>query len=643
MVVAANDYPAYGKAEKTVPVQNPLMVLTTLPRVLGPNEEVNMPVNLFVMDKAIKNVKIEVKNSDLLQLLENPTKEIDIKEVGDQLVFFKLKTKKQVGKAQITVTATSGNEISTETIDIEIRNPNPMLTIYKSYLVKPGETQEVEYEFDEELAPNQVKLEYARIPSVNLSSSLQYLTEYPHGCAEQITSGAFVQLFLHQFVNLSIEQKRKIQENVNVAIKKLYAMQTSDGGIAYWNGSSQTNEWVTSYVGHFMACAKDQGYNISQSFINQWKKYQKFRSNSWNRANYNDDLLQTYRLYSLAMMGDPDLAAMNRMKERANLSLQAQWQLAATYAICGKKEVAKQMVNNLKMQVEPYTAFNANFGSGTRDEAIMLETCILLEDFDKALNIAKRISNYLNGTSYSTQTTAWSLMAMARFAEKSGKGDLQFTTTYLGKSDNIKTQDPVYMENLSSVKKSGKITVKNTGTGNLYLGRTMITTPLEDRSPAVSNNLKIAVEYEDVDYKPLNPAQLKQGTDFIVKIKISNTNGITTYTNLALTHIIPSGWEIFNTRISTDVSANSSADSSAEAEPQPNYQPNVPHAITYQDIRDDRVLSYFDLPPGKSITVGIRVQAAYLGRFFMPAIACQAMYDNAVYARTEGMWVEVIR
>jgi uncharacterized protein YfaS (alpha-2-macroglobulin family) len=72
-------------------------------------------------------------------------------------------------------------------------------------------------------------------------------------------------------------------------------------------------------------------------------------------------------------------------------------------------------------------------------------------------------------------------------------------------------------------------------------------------------------------------------------------------------------------------------------------QREFPEGITYQDIRDDRVLSYFDRAPGKSVTVSIRAQSAYLGRFFMPAIACNAMYDNTVYARTEGGWVEVVK
>jgi len=337
-------------------------------------------------------------------------------------------------------------------------------------------------------------------------------------------------------------------------------------------------------------------------------------------------------LYSLAMMGEPDLSSMNKLKERDNLSLQAKWQLAATYAICGKREAAKQIVSNLKTQVDTYSAFNSNFGTSERDEAMILETCILLDDMNEALKITRRISNYLNGNSYSTQTTAWALMAMARFAEKSGKGDLQFTTSYLGKTNKTATQESVYIEDVTPVKKSGKITITNTGSGNIYVGRTMLSTPLEDKSPAVSNNLKIEVDYEDLDNSKLVPAQLKQGTDFVIKVKITNTSVSTTYTNLALTHILPSGWEIFNTRL---------ADNAAESESHSNRGQRG--GITYQDIRDDRVLSYFDLSPNKSITVSIRVQAAYIGRFFMPAVVCQAMYDNTVYARTQGMWVEVGR
>jgi uncharacterized protein YfaS (alpha-2-macroglobulin family) len=627
MVVAGNDKQAYGKAEKTVPVQNPLMVLATLPRVLGPNEDVLLPVNIFVMDKTIRNVKVEVKSSDLFQLQESSSKNVTFKDVGDELVFFKMKTKKQTGKVKVTVTATSGNEVSTETIDIDIRNPNPLLTVFNSYVIRAGESHDIDYEFSDEQPENQVKMEYARIPSVNLGSTLEYLIGYPHGCSEQITSKVFPQLFLHNFVELNSKQKQDVQTHVNDVIKKLYTMQTAEGGMSYWSGHSEANEWVTSYVGHFMASAKDQGYNVSQSFINNWRKYQNNRVNNWNSGNYTDDQTQAYRLYSLAMMGSPNLAAMNKLRERPNLSHMARWQLASAFAISGRKDAAKQLVNNQRTQVNAYSTFSSSsFGSSVRDEAIILETCILLDDMDQALSIARRMSYYLNGNSYSTQTIAWTLLSMARFADQSGKGDMTFTTNYQGKSNDVTSKNPVHREDLTPLRKSGKVRVTNNGSGILYVGRTMISTPLEDRSPAVNNNLRINVEYRDLNGNSLNVSRLDQGTDFTASVTITNTSGSTTYTNLALTHIIPSGWEIFNTRLGNE-------DASEDAI----------KGITYQDIRDDRVLSYFDLAPGKSKTVSIRLQGAYLGHFFMPAIACYAMYDNTVYARTTGNWVEVVR
>ena len=53
MVVAAQDG-AYGNAEKDITVRSPLMVLSSLPRVLSVNERVELPVNLFAMDPSVK-------------------------------------------------------------------------------------------------------------------------------------------------------------------------------------------------------------------------------------------------------------------------------------------------------------------------------------------------------------------------------------------------------------------------------------------------------------------------------------------------------------------------------------------------------------------------------------------------------------
>jgi hypothetical protein len=89
--------------------------------------------------------------------------------------------------------------------------------------------------------------------------------------------------------------------------------------------------------------------------------------------------------------------------------------------------------------------------------------------------------------------------------------------------------------------------------------------------------------------------------------------------------LFASGWEINNTRVN-DI-ANAQEGSSYE----------------YQDIRDDRVLTYFQLLPGASKTYSFKFNAAYVGRFYLPAILCEAMYDSTVFARSASRWVQVVR
>ena len=119
---------------------------------------------------------------------------------------------------------------------------------------------------------------------------------------------------------------------------------------------------------------------------------------------------------------------------------------------------------------------------------------------------------------------------------------------------------------------------------------------------------------------------IRQGTDFTAIASISNTSGTTDYTNLALTHIIPSGWEVYNERMTVP-----------EAEPQETTDSsgNVSGQYTYQDIRDDRVLTYFNLRRGETKIFTIRLQATYAGNFILPAVQCEAMYDVRHEAKRE--------
>ena len=635
MVVAGQDG-AYGNAEKTAFVRTPLMLLSTLPRVLSIQEEITVPVNVFAMEKQVKNVTVSLQASGGgVQIEGSHQQSLTFNRPGDQLVFFTLKTGNKTGKATIKLTASGGGQQTKETIEIEVRNPNPIVTLRSSEWIETGQNKELSYQLGSLSANNQIKLEVSRIPSVDISRRFDFLYNYQHHCTEQLTSKALPLLFIAQFKTIDTREAEKIKANVQEAIRQIYARQLPNGGFVYWPGNAVADEWISSYTGMFLTLAQEKGYAVHANVLNKWKRFQRAAAQNWrmpqeanNWQQWQSELQQAFRLYTLALAGAPEYGAMNRMKEQPRLSIQAKWRLAAAYALTGKMKPAEELVYNAETTVIPYSSMNQIYGSSDRDEAMILETLLLMNRERDALQQAKVVSKNLSQENwFSTQSTAFALMAMGRLAEKLS-GSLDFTWTWNGKQQPaVKSAKAVFEKEISTSPKSGTVAVKNQGKGALSVDLITRTQLLNDTLPAISDNLRMDIRYASMDGKPMSVNDIRQGTDFTAIASISNTSGTTDYTNLALTHIIPSGWEVYNERMTVP-----------EAEPQETTDSsgNVSGQYTYQDIRDDRVLTYFNLRRGETKIFTIRLQATYAGNFILPSVQCEAMYDVNVQARSKA-------
>ena len=638
MVVAGQDG-AYGNAEKTAFVRTPLMLLSTLPRVLSTQEEITVPVNVFAMENQVKNVTVSLEASGAgVQITGNRQQSLTFDQPGDQLAYFTLKTGSKTGKATIHLTASGNGQQTKETIEIEVRNPNPVVTLRNSQWIEAGQEAELSYTLaGSSSANNQVQLEVSRIPSVDISRRFDFLYNYQHHCTEQLTSKALPLLFVSQFKAVDEQEAEKIKTNVQEAIRQIYARQLPNGGFVYWPGNAVADEWITSYTGMFLTLAQEKGYAVHPNVLNKWKRFQRAAAQNWrmpqeasNWQIWQSELQQAFRLYTLALAGAPEYGAMNRMKEQPGLSIQAKWRLAAAYALTGKMKPAGELVYNAETTVIPYSSMNLIYGSSDRDEAMILETLILMKRDRDALQQAKKVSqNLAQENWFSTQSTAFALMAMGRLAEQLS-GTLDFTWSWNGKQQPaVKSAKAVFEKEIATSPKSGTVSVKNQGKGALSVDLITRTQLLNDTLPAIADNIRLDVKYTDMAGSPISVEDIRQGTDFMSAVTLSNISGTSDYSNLALTHIIPSGWEIYNERM---IVPEASSSNSNEA--------NTPESsagkYTYKDIRDDRVLTYFDLRRGESKTFTVRLQATYAGNFILPAIQCEAMYDAAVQARTKA-------
>ena len=633
MVVAGNNG-AYGNAEKEVPVRKSLMLLATLPRVLAPDEEVSLPVDVFAMKEDVKDVAIQVKTNDFVGVSGDKQKNIEFASLGEKMVHFNLKAKSKTGIAKIEIEAKSGNERATYKVELEIRNPNSAVTVEKSAVVDGNKSWSEELTVPGTAGGGEAWVEVSGFPPLNLSKHLEYLISYPHGCIEQVTSGAFPQLFLGDLTKLSADEKQRAEDNIRSALQKLPSYQLDNGGFGYWPGSVTVSGWGTNYAGHFMLKAESEGYSLPVGLKEKWLNFQRTAARNWSSSGgyrngiyyHGYDFIQAYCLYTLALAGTPDLGAMNRLRGKGEKTAEVTWRLAAAYVLAGQPEAARELINSLTTGVSEYQELGGTFGSALRDKAMILETLVLLKDREKAFRMLQNISDEINKRNWlSTQTAAWCLSSAGTFAREFYKGDseTQFELNANGEKTNLRTEIPV-LKIPVKVKPDGKVKVDftNKGENTGYVRILARGIPVGVDSTSMSNNLLLGVKYINSGNHEVDSKSLKQGEDFKMVVTVKNPGKDRDYEEMVLNTVFPSGWEIINKRLN-DIPQDQNS------------------TFEYQDIRDDRVYTYFDLAMNQQKTFVFYLNAAYAGRFYQPPVSCEAMYDNSIRAQKPGSWVEV--
>ncbi len=632
MVIAGQDG-AYGQAAVTTPVRKPVMVLGTLPRVLGPGETVDLPVSVFAMDSSVKRVELQVEASDIFSLEGSGSQTLRFKEPGDRLARYQLEIDSRTGAGTVRMTAASPDlpgETARDEIEIAVRNPNPpVVNVYEKAL-KAGEEWSLEYDPAGLWGTNSGVLELSTIPPIDLARRLGYLIRYPHGSVEHTTSAVFPQLYLDSFTELSDERRASTEENIKAGIRKLGSFRVGSGGLGYWPDHSRADEWGTSYAWHFLLEASRKGYAVPDELMEGLNYYQQERARSWSfnaQRSSRDDLIQAYRLYTLALANTPALGAMNRLRERQELSTAALWRLAAAYALAGQPEAAEELIQGAPTTVPEQQEPDYTYGSETRDQAMILETLSLMKRREQAAGLMRDIASSLNADRWmSTQSTAYSLIAVARFleiADPAEKVEVMYDAGHAGKG-SVSSTAPISQVTLN-IEEEGtqRLNVANNSEGTVFARFIQEGTPLIGDTTSASSNLKQRVRYLTPEGDEIDPAEIEQGSDLIAEVTVTNPGLRGDYEDLALTQIFPSGWEIRNPRMDGITFK------------EPTARPE------YQDIRDDRVYTYFDLDARESKTFRVMLNASYLGRFYLPTVSTSALYDATISARTPGRWVEV--
>lgn len=630
----------YGKAETSVPVKTELMVMPTLPRVLGPGDRITVPVTVFAMVDSIGPTVVSIHAEGPVSVVGPARQEIDFSTSGERELSFALQAAAAVGPARVVVAAEAPDIVADHETDLNVRPSSPRAYAAQEQDIRPGQTVRFTVPAGGMRGTNRARLVLRRHPDFGMTHRLLRLVRFPYGCIEQTVSTAFPLLYLNTFlegVKYAGDASVQIDRFINTAIRKLRKFKLASGGFAYWPGANTVSTWGSLYAGHFLIEAAKLGYHVPQDLTANWIRYEKSRS-----LTVKDRLMaRVYRVYLLALAGEYQIGPMNLLKETGikDMNDTQKWLLAAAYHLAGVERTAAQILIPAGKRVEEYNETGGTYGSGMRDLAIILNTLVMFERWSEADEVAKELGTALASQKwYSTQTTGFMLLSLGKYVRSLDSGEdgppVIAGRIHLpdGREAPFETDRSAYhYEITAGFGREVAVTLDSTST----VKRAFATldwdgVPLTDVEGETSSKLALTVAWLDDEGAPVDPMKLSQGENFWGHFRVRNLSVARNIDELALVQVLPAGWEIDNPRLSDRTA------------PEWTKRLNL-NREEYMDARDDRMMWFFDFRSRRELDFVVRLNAVTSGSFRLPATVVEAMYDRSYRATAAGKRVVVKR
>ncbi len=633
---------SFGSSEKQMKIADPLVISSSVPRFLSPGDQANVVVTLTNTTSSAMTVRLSAKSTGPVTCNNFSESTVEVPANSEKNTGYLLDAANKTGNANIKLTAIASGETFTDETDIPVR---PAATIEKSAIagmLKAGEKKVITPEGDYLAGTASSRLLLTRSPAGRYAHDLNELITYPYGCLEQTISAAFPQLYFGDLVRM-LKQKEKyslynVNENVQEAILKIEGLQQYNGGLAYWpDGYSSVSWWATAYAGNFLYEATKAGYSVNPKVpenINRYltemvkqkgstEYFYRNEAGTWQRkVQPNREIF--YSLYVLALSGKQHLPTMNYYKARLDeLSNDSRYMLACAYALAGDNRSFTAVLPKLwDTRENPGWMTGGSFSSPIRDRAIALYTLLSSDPGNPQIAVlARQVGEMINQTKWmSTQERAFSMLALGKLAGITKSDKATATVEVNGrKTANFNGED------LITSLTGATATVAVSGQGNLFYYLESEGIPASGKVKEEDKVLKVRRAFHGRTGSPVNPENIRQNDLIVVSVTISTTDN-SIIENVAITDILPAGFEIENQRLNVEREINVVVDKA------------VPD---YVDIRDDRI-SFFTTATGTSKTFTYMVRAVSRGTFKLGPVGADAMY-NGQYHSYSGAGKVVIK
>ncbi|MBT9146136.1 MAG: putative lipoprotein YfhM [candidate division WS2 bacterium] len=468
------------------------------------------------------------------------------------------------------------------------------------------------------------------VQKIDFEKHFNYLLRYPYGCLEQTISAAFPQLYLSKADKENYKYRQKAQENVQIALSKLFSFQTVDGLFALWPNSINNDLYVSMYSLHFMIEAQRMGYTVNSKMLNRLVEAihkAVYNISIEDRGRRNGDIV-AYYYYLSTISPEVKNAAYNmefgtyQPNKLSNFGLSLFCLSNYFGATC---TYAEQLQKGLYSDND-YR--NYYYGGKLRNWSILLMDAVNRKDETTARSFHSLIAKEIEqSTYYNTQSIAWVLNAVNKYYNWLGNPKT-FSASITNTSGNANSTEINgvfnYLYAISNANQAQQYSFKNTGKSTIYLMLKGTGISAVGKEQAMTKNLSLSIQYIDINGNELDVTRLKTGTRFEAVVNIRPENIVSPANNMVLNYRLPAGWEIRNMSIEADASYN----------PFP--------GSTRSDLRDDRLFIHFVANPGAQLQFRIPLVASYVGKFNMPSSKVEDMYDPNLYAQTAGKAITIL-
>jgi len=451
---AVTDDTRVGEATQEILSTRPLSIDLQTPRFLVSQDQVQIGATVHNNTSSALAVIVTLTTATGATLQSNAAQNVQVPAQQQAYVTWDLTVQRDATRVDLVAQAEGGgySDATTPTLASLPGQGLPVLAYHVTetvgsagVLTAAGSvTQAVLLPQSPEAANTSLSVDSSPSLAASMLDGLTYLKDYPYLCMEQTVSRFLPNLLSLRALRLagksSSDLQKNLDNNVLPALQRINSNQNSDGGWGLWPGSP-SQPTTSAYVIIGLVEARKSGYTVSDSVLGNGLNY---LSSNLPQTTSSQEFWQNnqvaFMLFALAQGGQPaDGMATDLYAHRSDLDIYGQAFLMQAIYLSNPMDERIQTLLSAINSAAAKSAASAwwneksvdtwNWNTDERTTAIVLNALIQVDPHNALIpnGIRWLMKQSSAGHWYSTQETAWSLMALTAWLSFSGEFQTNFS------------------------------------------------------------------------------------------------------------------------------------------------------------------------------------------------------------------------